>query len=104
MPPPPGRALDPVQEQGEFLRPQALALALPRGRGKSPSLQAFGQQDQTTAIPEKNFHSIASFIQEDKQKPRSCFLLEGFLNSHAKRVETLPPVDRLGGQENSRRR
>jgi hypothetical protein len=99
----PGSALDPVHHQGELLRTQALALALSQGRGKSPRLQPLGAKDQPRTIPEKNLESIARFVNENKQKARSRFLLERFLNQKGKPIETLPSINRPGSQENASR-
>jgi len=101
MPPPPGGALHPVHQQGEFLRTQALALALPPRCGESSRLQPLGTQDQTRTVPEKDLEAIARFVNEDKQEARSRFLLEGLFHQNGEPIETLPSVNRLGGQENA---
>ena len=101
MPPPSGGALHPVQQQSQFLRTQALARALPPGRGESPRFQTFGTQDQTRTVPEKHFEAIARFVHEHEQETRSGFLLEPLFDQDREPIETLPSVNRLSGQKNA---
>jgi hypothetical protein len=64
VPRPPGSTLDPVNEQRQFLRTQALAPALTHRRGVSPPLQPFAQNPQARPVMRQNFKPVAPFIQK----------------------------------------
>ena len=69
VPGPPGSALDPVNEQRQFLWPQALALALAGRRGVSSSLQPFTQNPKPRPVMGQNFKPVAE----------SCDIVHPFL-------------------------
>ena len=59
-------AFDPVQQQRQLLRSQALAPALADGPGKGSGLQPLRANDQTRTIPEQDLQPIARFVNEDE--------------------------------------
>jgi hypothetical protein len=62
VPRPPGSALDPVNEQRQFLWTQAPALAFTHRRGVSPNFQPFIEQPQARPVMGQYFKPIAPFV------------------------------------------
>src|SRR5438552_3239585 len=94
-------ALQPMQQQVQFLRAQLSASPFSAGPPKSPFLQSLGAYPQPGTIPEQHLQPVPVLVDENKQMSRKRVLLQHRLHPPIKTIKTLPHVHRFQGDKHS---